>query len=420
MAVSKVYNSHKRSSKTRRPREPAGKSKHPWFSHKNKVLMVAPQPFFDDRGTPIALRHVINALSEIGYKIDIVTYPLGRDLDIPNVRIYRTPNPLRFKSIPVGFSLKKVFLDLFLFKLFLKLLRHDQYGCVHAVEEAAFMAVFPKRRYNFQFLYDMQSSLPEHLATRKFFRIKPIQKICNTLEKWLLSKADHVTCSAGLSAHVRYAAPNIRPHEWIFPATRSYINDNEVIELRNELKLHDKSKIIVYSGTFAKYQGLPILIKAIPKVAADNSDVIFILVGATKQMDVEMVKRQINPAFEKNVRILSRVPKNRLSCFLELADILISTRIQSGNLPVKVFEYLASGKPIVATDIPAHRSVLSSERAVLVKSTPDEFAKAIISLLEDPGRIAHLSESSKKFAERNLSWDKFVKSVSQIYSQFHN
>ena len=86
----------------------------PIVSHKRRVLLMAPQPFYEDRGTPIALRHVLRALVELGHEVDVLTFPVGRSLELPGVRYFRAPNPLRFRSIPVGFSLRKVFLDLFL------------------------------------------------------------------------------------------------------------------------------------------------------------------------------------------------------------------------------------------------------------------------------------------------------------------
>lgn len=80
----------------------------------NRVLLVAPQPFYQDRGTPIALRHVLEALSELGYEVDLLCFPLGRPVDLAGVCHQPVSNPLRFTSIPIGFSFKKLFLDVIL------------------------------------------------------------------------------------------------------------------------------------------------------------------------------------------------------------------------------------------------------------------------------------------------------------------
>ena len=55
-----------------------------------KILMIAPQPFFEPRGTPISVYQRVNALSKLGHEVDLVTYHLGSTPDIPNVNVHRT------------------------------------------------------------------------------------------------------------------------------------------------------------------------------------------------------------------------------------------------------------------------------------------------------------------------------------------
>ena len=77
-----------------------------------RVLVVAPQPFYQDRGTPIALRQVLEALSGLGYQVDVLTFPVGQDIELPGVRIFRAGNPFRIRGVPVGLSARKLLLDL--------------------------------------------------------------------------------------------------------------------------------------------------------------------------------------------------------------------------------------------------------------------------------------------------------------------
>src|SRR5215208_6963958 len=63
------------------------------------VLVVAPQPFYEDRGTPIAVRRLLEALSELAYNVDVLTYPVGRDLELPGVRVLRTANPFGLRRV---------------------------------------------------------------------------------------------------------------------------------------------------------------------------------------------------------------------------------------------------------------------------------------------------------------------------------
>ena len=58
-----------------------------------RVLMLAPEPFFEPRGTPFSEYHRIRALGELGHQVDLVTYPIGRDVALPNLTIYRAWRP---------------------------------------------------------------------------------------------------------------------------------------------------------------------------------------------------------------------------------------------------------------------------------------------------------------------------------------
>jgi hypothetical protein len=57
-----------------------------------KIFMIAPVPFFEPRGTPFAVLGRAKALSVLGHEVDILTYPVGQDVSIPGITIYRTPS----------------------------------------------------------------------------------------------------------------------------------------------------------------------------------------------------------------------------------------------------------------------------------------------------------------------------------------
>jgi hypothetical protein len=70
--------------------------------------MLAPHPFFQARGTPIAVRTVLEFLCGRGHRVDVLTFPEGQDLDIPNCRFHRVRPLPTFRNVRPGFSLKKV------------------------------------------------------------------------------------------------------------------------------------------------------------------------------------------------------------------------------------------------------------------------------------------------------------------------
>jgi glycosyltransferase involved in cell wall biosynthesis len=106
-----------------------------------------------------------------------------------------------------------------------------------------------------------------------------------------------------------------------------------------------------------------------------------------------------------------------MPAYLAMADVLVSARAYGGNLPLKIFDYLAASRPIVATDIPTHRTVLSEERAVLVAPRTEALAGGILAVLRDPARAAGLAAAARQYAKTHLGWGRFVEAVADLYDE---
>ena len=111
-----------------------------------KILFLAPQPFYTERGTPIAVRLAVTSLCREGHQVDLLTYPEGEDIAIPGMRLLRAGRPPGVKRIPIGFSIKKLLCDLWLLFAAFELLRRERYDVVHAVEESVFIALLARWR----------------------------------------------------------------------------------------------------------------------------------------------------------------------------------------------------------------------------------------------------------------------------------
>jgi glycosyltransferase involved in cell wall biosynthesis len=344
----------------------------------------------------------------------MVTFPLGSTPPAPGLRVFRTPNPLGFRAIPTGFSLRKVFLDAFLFFLTWGRLHRESYVCVHAAEEAAFYALPLCRLYGVPLIYDMQSSLPEHLSLHRGFRNRAAQRLCRVFERQMLNRADRVACSSGLAGHVRRVAPTVPLTEWQFPAGLSAPDPERVRDLYASLDVPQNARLVVYTGTFHEYQGISLLADAIPDVARCVPDAYFVLAGAADSDELEKVRTRLLPECLGRVRLLLRQTRNDSLLLQQMADVLVSTRIHGGNLPLKIFDYLASGRPVVATDIPAHRAILDETRALLVRPEPKVVGDALVELLEDRERAGELASHGLAFMELRAGRGQFLRDVAGL------
>ncbi|MDX6749582.1 glycosyltransferase [Geminicoccaceae bacterium 1502E] len=382
---------------------------------RRRALLLAPQPFYAERGTPIAVRYVLEALSALGWEADLLTFPMGSEVVIDQVRIHRVGNPLRLATVPVGFSLGKLALDALLARDLRRLLQSRHYDVIHAVEEAALIATFVNGRGGPPLIYDMASSLPESLAEKPLFSRWPVQAVARAMERRMLSRASFVICSAGLIGRVRRMAPGVPAREWRFPAPPGARTDDATPALREELGLDPAWRIALYGGNFASYQGVEMLAEAAHRLMRRRQDLALVLLGAADEEEARAWRDRLGPELAPRVRVLRRQPRERVASFTALADILVSPRCSGTNFPLKLFDYLATGKPILATDIEAHRTVLTEELALLVPPSPAGLARGLELLLDEPARGARLAAAGRAFATRHLSWPRFVALVSEVY-----
>jgi glycosyltransferase involved in cell wall biosynthesis len=367
------------------------------------VLVVAPQPFYEERGTPIAVKHLLTALSELDFEVDVLTYPVGASPDIPNVRYLRIANPLRIRKVPIGFSVKKLWLDAHLSIALRRQLGKRRYDYVHAVEEAAYLAANIARRSGVRVIYDMHSSIPEQLADHAVLGRRPLSSLLGTIEGRVTRRVDRVACSTGLADHVRRLAPEARVHEWRFPR-QVRLESGDRADLRRSLEIGDDQKVVLYAGNTEEYQGLATLTDAVPFVLAREPKAVFVFVGADGDEADGIEKQLASIAPPTAYRLLDRQPRERALQYLGIADIAVSPRSRGDNIPLKIFDYLCAGRAIVATSIPAHLAVLGPQTARLVEPRSDALGHALADLLGDPGEI-------------DLSWDSFLQSVKDLYSE---
>ena len=103
--------------------------------------MIAPEPFFEPRGTPFSEYHRIRALLELGHTVDLVTYPFGSDVSLPGLRVFRCLRPPFVTRRGIGPSLAKVPLDLTLALTALRRAASERYDAVHSHEEGSCIGV---------------------------------------------------------------------------------------------------------------------------------------------------------------------------------------------------------------------------------------------------------------------------------------
>jgi glycosyltransferase involved in cell wall biosynthesis len=263
----------------------------------------------------------------------------------------------------------------------------------------------------------LQSSLPEQMVRHRAFRGHRVQAALRKCEGWLLQRADAVVSSAGLMQKVAAMAPGTPAREWHFPSPFNDPAPSADRALRAELKIASDAPVVLYAGTFEPYQGLSTLLGAAGRVLQVVPNAVFVLVGGEGEA-VELLQRESSRlGLNGAVRVVQRRPRTEIPAYLAMAELLVSPRMYGDNLPLKVFDYLAAGRPIVATDLPAHRALLDESRAVLTPPTATALADGIVQVLKTPERAAALAQAARDYAATQLGWPRFVAMVEAVYDE---
>ncbi|HWJ18807.1 MAG TPA: glycosyltransferase [Geobacterales bacterium] len=382
--------------------------------NRGRVLIVTPQPFYEDRGTPIAVRYVAGALSDLDVDVDLLAFPIGESIRIKRMRVYRCANHLGLRRVPVGLSWRKLLLDVSLWRSFRQLLATRRYDMVHAVEEAAYMASVLCPKFAQPYIYDMASCIPNALRRNASLNFSPLMRLFRASEQRVFSGASHTICSAGLESYVRERASTASVAEWRFPAHAGAVSQADVATLRVSLGIQSDQTVLLYTGNFAAYQGIDLLIDAFTRACLMRPNLILLCIGATDQ---ELTERRQTATLggQEHIRFLPRQPRDRMLTYTAMADALMLPRIGPQNIPLKLYDYMASGRPIVAMRQRGSESMLTDERAFLCAPTAESMARAIVRICEHPDEAALVGGEALRYAQRYFGWGEFVEFTRGIY-----
>jgi glycosyltransferase involved in cell wall biosynthesis len=341
-----------------------------------KILMIAPQPFFEPRGTPFSEYFRIQALTALGHTVDLVTYPFGSDKEIPGLKILRCWKPPGLKAVKTGPSPAKLLLDFFLFFKALPRLLGRQYDLIHTHEEGNVIGVLAQKLTRIPHLYDMHSSLVQQMENFQFTRSKLIIRMFRAVENISLKNATSVIVicrslydhAAGITDAGKLTLIEN------FMDDRPTANDGEKLQRVKKEINPDGKKIVLYAGTLEAYQGIPLLLDSLAFLADDFR---LVLIGG-KDFQVRELRRGLQArGLENRVLLLGQRPAAEIPYYLQAADVLVSPRTLGTNIPLKVYSYLASGVPLVATDLPTHTQTITPDLAILAAPAAEPFAAGI-------------------------------------------
>ena len=189
---------------------------------------------------------------------------------------------------------------------------------------------------------------------------------------------------------------------------------------RNELKLLSKNSYYIgFIGSLSPWQGVEYLVQSVPHVLKRFPNTKFLIVG-----DGPMGKEWVQLAYELGVSdkfvFAGNVPYERVPMYINASDICVAPFIKERNIkiglsPLKIYEYLACGKPVVSSRIPNLEFLELNNAGILVEpEKTEELAKVIIKLLKDEKLREEMGRNGRKCVVKNHSWESVARRVAEV------
>lgn len=248
-------------------------------------------------------------------------------------------------------------------------------------------------------------------------------RLSRALENRVLSRADGiVTICEGLRDDIvarGIAADKVRSVPNAVDPDQFHLRLPEDIALRRELGL-EGATVLGFIGSFYAYEGLYLLIAALPRILEDHPEVRLLLVGGGPQ---ERLLKALAEALgvAEAVVFTGRVPHHQVTRYSALVDIFVfprmSMRLTELVTPLKPLEAMAQGKLVLASDVGGHRQLIrDGETGVLFPAgQPDGMAEAVDGLLRNRDQWPTFREKARAFVEQERTWDRTVAAYPPVY-----
>ena len=187
----------------------------------------------------------------------------------------------------------------------------------------------------------------------------------------------------------------------------------------------NRTPVLLYIGTLADWQGLDLVIQALPRILAQQP-VQLQIVGRGRSRQRKVLAKQIRKlGLENEVLLRPAVPHHEIPALIAQADICVAPlglndrNVTQGACPIKVLEYMAAGRPLIASNMPIVRELVREDVDGLLFSPndPDDLARQVLRLLSDVDLSQQLAISATERVLKKFTWHAAQKKLLAVYER---
>lgn len=383
-----------------------------------KIIMIAPTPFFADRGCHTRIYGEITALQRLGHEVKLVTYGLGREIcGIETIRCYNFP---WYKKLTAGPSVWKILLLPFIAFKAMQTIRLYKPDIVHAhLHEGAFVAKFCSLFCKMPlYVFDCQGSLSGEIVQHKFVKEGGLfHKFFLCLEKRINQWFPIITQSENLYQLLRGmgVSENRMINALDAVDTGMFMPKEPDAGLVNQYQIDLSRPRVLFMGLLEEYQGVDLMFEAFGYVHKKMPDVQFIVIGFPNIEKYKLLAGKLG--IENNVIFTGKISFEETPRYLSLASIAVAPKISLSEGDGKIYNYMAMQMGIVCFNRDISREILGNAGLFAEMKNTSDLADKILKLLNDEKLTCQLGKLARKRAEERLSTDKNGEKIEKFYER---
>jgi len=387
-----------------------------------KILVVAPTPFFSDRGTHIRILEEALALEERGHEVCIVTYHIGQELPksfADRIDVRRIRRLLFwYKKLEAGPDWQKILLDIMLIRKTFNIARTWKPDVIHGhLHEGALIGWIVKNCLfwrRMKLIVDFHGSLTKEMTSHDYLGSGMLRSLFAGVERWIDNLGDRAVASSWENAS---DISRIRQKNAVIPVLDGvrlsmFCGLSDTVGLRKRYGIPERAVVVSYTGALIPNKGIAFLLEAIPLVVARYPETHFVIAGSPIDQIADYLGKDM---FQKHVTVISPLPYFELPGVLALSDIGVdpkeaTTRQASG----KMLQYMGAGLPIVCFDTENNRRYLDGSGSYASEVSPEALSEAIgILIADEPARQKQGRINRERAAV--FSWERSAEELEKIY-----
>lgn len=392
--------------------------------------MVAPTPFFADRGCHVRIYEQARALQSIavagdgnaadaaaapGPAVEICTYHIGSDR--PGLTTHRIPRIPWYRKLSAGPSWHKIYLDGLLLLKTLSVARRFRPDVIHGhLHEGATIGWLVGKILGIPVIGDFQGSLSSELKAHQFIRAGGwLYRFVAHNEGWIdrlpqVAVASCTDVARELEQHfgVREAILALDAVD-----TETFHPDVDTGDL--SALVPPGRRVVVYLGVLSAYQGVDHILEAIPAVLARVPEAHFLIMGYPEEERYRHKARKLGVA--GHVSFPGRIEYEQAARYLALGEVAVGPKLSDTESNGKLYNYMACALPTVAFDTPVSREILGDLGVYAPLGDVAALADRIAGLLEDPERARQLGKQLRERVIEHFSWQSTARQLLAAYDR---